>query len=67
MGLKSTHIILLVIYSLRANTHTYTHARIQTHRDTHTLTNTHTDTHAHTDTRIPTIHTESILKNQACS
>ena len=60
MGLISCHIMPLVIYSLGGiRTCTKTHA--------HTHTHTHTYTHTHTQTYIPTSHTESILRNQACA
>ena len=45
----------------RTDTHTDTHM----HRHTDTDTDTHTHTHTHTQTCIPTISTESILRNQA--
>ena len=67
MGLISTHITLLVIYSLSADTHTqhthhftgylypkgkYTHTPTPTHMHAHAHTRTHTPTCTHTHTQM---------------
>ena len=56
MGSISRHIMPLVIISLG---HRHTQTDVRTH--------THTHTHTHTQTCIPTIRTESTLRNQVCT